>query len=340
MKNTQATIRDLALKLNISISTVSRALRNAPDVNPETKKAVHALAKKLNYEPNRVAQSLRIKKTNTIGVVVPEIAMHFFSTAISAIQEYTAKHQYSIMICQSMEQVRMEKSNLQMLVSNRVDGLLISLSSQTKGTEHLLPLLAKEIPIVLFDRIDESLDVSKVVVDDEAGAFHAIEYVISTGCRRIAYIGGPKTLYVSTQRMNGYLRALRKHNIPVDEELILYCKDLHTDPAQATHKLLDLPAKPDAIFCMNDPMAIVIMKTVKERGFSIPGEVSIIGFSDEPVSQYIQPSLTTVAQPAHMIGHEAARILMQQINSKEHFMPVVKVLSTELILRDSTRKLC
>ena len=339
MKNTQATIRDLALKLNISISTVSRALRNAPDVNPETKKAVHALAKKLNYEPNRVAQSLRIKKTNTIGVVVPEIAMHFFSAAISAIQEYTAKHQYSIMICQSMELLRMEKSNLQMLVSNRVDGLLISLSSQTKSAEHLLPLLTKEIPMVLFDRIDETLDVSKVIVDDEAGAFQAIEYLIQTGCRRIAYIGGPKNLYVSNQRMKGYLRALRNNNIPVEDELIIHCKDLHTDPAGATQKLLDLPAKPDAIFGMNDPMAITIIEVVKARGFSIPDEISIVGFSNEPVSKYIQPSLTTVAQPAYTIGHEAARILMNQINSKEHFTPVTKVLSTELILRESTRKL-
>jgi DNA-binding LacI/PurR family transcriptional regulator len=338
MKNTQATIRDLALKLNISISTVSRALRNAPDVNPETKKAVHALAKKLNYEPNRVAQSLRIKKTNTIGVVVPEIAMHFFSAAISAIQEYTAKHQYSIMICQSMELLRMEKSNLQMLVSNRVDGLLISLSSQTKSAEHLLPLLTKEIPMVLFDRIDETLNVSKVVVNDEAGAFQAIEHLIRTGCRRIAYVGGPKNLYVSNQRLKGYLRALQKNNLPVEDELIIHCKDLHADPAQATQKLLDLSVKPDAIFGMNDPMAIIILEVVKELGFRIPDEISIVGFSNEPVARHIHPSLTTVAQPAYDIGHEAARILMHQINAKEPFAPVVKVLNTELILRDSTRK--
>ena len=339
MKNSQATIRDLALKLNISISTVSRALRNAPDVNPETKKAVLALAKKLNYEPNRVAQSLRIKKTNTIGVVVPEIAMHFFSSAIGAIQEYFAKHQYSIMICQSMETLRMEKSNIHMLVSNRVDGLLISLSSQTKNVEHLYQLIDKKIPMVLFDRIDNSIDVSKVVVDDRAGAFKAVEHLIQTGCKRIAYVGGPDNLYVSNERMNGYLDALKKNNIAVDETLIAHCKDLRLDIAAATTTLLNRTDRPDAIFAMNDPIAIAVLQVLKKAHVAVPDEISLVGFTDEPVSQFIHPALTTVAQPAYDIGHEAAKLLMQQINNKEGFSPVKKVLHTELIIRDSTRKL-
>jgi len=339
MRNAQATIRDLALKLNISISTVSRALRNAPDVNPETKKAVLELAKSLNYEPNRVAQSLRIKKTNTLGVVVPEINLHFFSSTISGIQEYAAKHGYSIMICQSMESVKTEKSNIQMLVSNRVDGLLISLSSQTKTYDHLQNLIQKKIPIILFDRISDELDVSKVIVNDRDGAFKGVEYLLKTGCRRIAYIGGPENLYVSNQRMKGYLDALSSYNIQPDPELISHCHELHDEPVAVTQRLLDLPDRPDAIFCMNDPVAIITMQVLKSRGIRIPEEISLVGFTNEPVSQYIEPSLTTIAQPAYDMGQATAKLLLQQLDHNEAAKPVTKVLPTELVIRNSTRKL-
>ena len=336
MKDPQATIRDIALKLNVSISTVSRAIRGVPEVNAETRKAVLEMAEKLNYEPNRVAQSLRIKKTNTVGIIVPEIAMHFFSSAISGMQEYAAQHGYSIMICQSMESLDVEKSNIHMLVSNRVDGLLISLSSETKDVEHLQQLVRKRIPIVLFDRVHEDIAVSKVVVDDHDGAFKAVEYLIKTGCKRIGHIGGPESLYISAQRKKGYLDALIKNNIAVNEELIISCENLQTEPIEATKKLL--LQKPDAIFCMNDPIAILVMQVLKKKGISIPGEISIVGFTNEPVSSFIEPSLTTVSQPSHEMGVMAARILIDQMESEELFTPVTKVIDTQLIIRNSTRK--
>jgi len=339
MRNPQATIRDLALKLEISISTVSRALRNAPDVNPETKKAVLELAKKLNYEPNRVAQSLRIKKTNTLGVIVPEINQHFFSAAISGIQEYCAKHHYSIMICQSMESVRTEKSNIHMLVSNRVDGLLISLSSQTKTFDHLEQLIAKQIPILMFDRVCDDLNVSRVVVDDHDGAFKAVAYLIKTGCKKIAYIGGPENLMISNQRLQGYRDALTQHGLPIEKDYIIHCKDLHADPVDATRQLLDLPSPPDAIFCFNDPVAILTMQVLKERQIAIPDTVSVVGFTNEPVSRFIEPSLTTVAQPAYEMGQIAAKLFIQEMESKEETRPVTRILKTELIIRNSTRKI-
>lgn len=339
MKNAQATIRDLALKLDISISTVSRALRNAPDVNPETKKAVHELAQKLNYEPNRVAQSLRIKKTNTIGIVVPEIAMHFFSSFISGAQEYAAGHGYSIMICQSMETMKTEISNIHMLVANRVDGLLISLSSETTSIDHLEQLQAKRIPVVLFDRVSDKLDVSKVVVDDYDGAFKLASHLIRTGCKRIAYLGGPENLYVNQQRFRGYQDALKKHNMPLDQSLIINNEDLHDAPIAGTNALLDLPQLPDAIFCMNDPLAIKAMQVLKSRGIKIPDEISITGFSNEPVSQFIEPSLTTVAQPANLMGQTAAQLFIEQVETKEDYQPITKVLATELIIRNSTRRI-
>lgn len=338
MKSQQITIRDLALKLNISISTVSRALRNAPDINLETKKAVLKMARQLNYEPNRVAQSLRNNKTNTLGVIVPEIELHFFSASISGIQEYAAERDYSIMITQSLESFSTEKNNLQMLMASRVDGLIISLSSQTKTVDHLRSILDKKTPIVMFDRVSDDLNVSKVIVDDYDGAFKAISHFIETGCTRIAFLGGPEKLYISEQRKNGYLDALRKHDIPLAEELIVHCKDLQDDPINGAKELLRLTNRPDAIFCINDPVAITTMQLAKEDGISIPEELSIIGFTNEPVSRYIEPSLTTVSQPAFELGQEAAKLFFDQINEKENFEPVTKVVPTQLIVRNSTRK--
>lgn len=339
MKNTQATIRDLAIKLDISISTVSRALRNAPDVNPATKKAVLELAEKLNYEPNRVAQSLRSKKTNTLGVVVPQINLHFFSSAISGIQEYAALHNYSVIICQSLESYKTEESTIHMLVSNRVDGLLISLSSETNHIDHLEPLVRKRIPIVLFDRVIEGLDATRVIVDDKEGSFKAVEHLIKTECRRIAFLGGPKHLYISEQRKQGYLDALQKYNIGIDDKLIVHCEDLIHEPSVAIGKLLDSKNRPDAVFCLNDPIAIQVVQVAKAKNLRIPEDLSIVGFTNEPVSQYIEPSITTVSQPSYEIGKVAATLFLEQLENKDTFEPVTKVIPTELIIRNSTRKI-
>ncbi len=341
MKNTQATIRDIAIKLNISISTVSRALRGVSDVNPVTKKAVIEMADRLNYEPNRVAQSLRIKRTNTLGVIVPEIALHFFSSAISGMQEEAARHGYSIMICQSLESYETEKQNTHMLAANRVDGLLISISSETNDYRHIQQMIDKEIPIVLFDRVIDTLPVSRVVVDDHDGAFKAVDHLIRTGCRRISYIGGPPGFFISNQRKKGYLDALKKHNIPVDDEWVVHCNQLKDEPGIQVARLLDLPAekRPDAFFCFNDPIAVATLQVVKGRSLKVPEEISIVGFTNEPVSAFIEPSLTTVSQPSHAIGERAIQLFIQQRQDPDNFTPVTAVMKTELIVRNSTRKL-
>ncbi len=340
MKNTEATIRDIAIKLNISISTVSRALRGVSDVNPVTKKAVEEMAKRLNYEPNRVAQSLRIKRTNTLGIIVPEIALHFFSSAISGMQEEASRHGYSIMICQSLESYETEKQNIHMLASNRVDGLLISMSSETENYAHIQQLIDKDIPIVLFDRVSEELDVSKVVVDDHDGAFKAVSHLINTGCQRIAYIGGPSGFYISNQRKRGYLDALKRYNVDPKDEFIVHCHELHNEPADQVRRLLDLPAgeRPDAFFCLNDPIAVTALQIVKERKIKVPDEISIIGFTNEPVSGFIEPSLTTVSQPSHAMGIKAIELFIEQRQDPENFQPVTAVMKTDLIIRNSTRR--
>ncbi len=340
MKNDQTTIRDIALKLGVSISTVSRALRNVEDINPETKRAVLETAKILNYEPNRIAQSLRSKKTNILGVVVPQINLHFFSSAISGIQEYASHHYYSVIISQSLESLQTEETAIHALISNRVDGLLISLSSETNHTDHLQQLIQKKIPIVLFDRVVDGLNATRVIVDDHDGAFKAVEHLIKTGCKRIAYVGGPPHLYISNQRKQGYLAALKKYNIEVDDTLIVCCDNLQTDPALKAEALLNTEERPDAFFCLNDPVAIMVMQVIKSKQLNIPNDVSIIGFTNEPVSQYIEPSLTTVSQPSYEIGEMAASLFIEQIENKESFVPVTKVLPTELVLRNSTRTNC
>jgi LacI family transcriptional regulator len=339
MKNAQVTIRDLALKLGVSISTVSRALRNASNVDPEKKKRVLELADKLHYQPNRVAQNLRIKKTNTLGVVVPQINLHFFSSVISGIQEYAAMHGYGVMICQSLESLTIEQSNIQMLVANRVDGLLISLSSETDSYDHLQTLLDKRIPVVLFDRVTESVHANKVIVDDRDGASKATEYFIQTGCRNIAYIGGPEHLYISNQRLKGYTDALQRNGIAIDGDFIFHCHDLRSDVVRATDQLLLGNKRPDAILCLNDPVAIQVMQILKSRNIRIPEDISVIGFTNEPVSQFIEPSLTTVSQPADEIGRVAAALFIEHIKHEEDFEPVTKVLATELLIRNSTRNI-
>ncbi len=327
----------MALKLNISISTVSRALRDATDINPQTRKEVMALAEELNYEPNRIAQSLRIKSTKTIGVIVPEISLYFFSTAISGIQEAAAENGYSIMICQSMESFEMEKSNVHMLIANRVDALFISLSGQTDNYQHLFNVLNKDIPIVLFDRICDIPNVSKVIIDDYKGAYDAVEHLVETGCKQIAYLGGPSHLHISQQREKGYRDALAKHNMAVHDEYILHCNLMPKETDAAIKRLLDMQQKPDALFCFNDPVAIRALLILKERKINVPNEMSLIGFTDEPISSLIDPSLTTVAQPSHDIGYKTFELFIKQINDPDHWQPETFVMPTQLIKRNSTR---
>jgi LacI family transcriptional regulator len=248
-------------------------------------------------------------------------------------------HNYGVMICQSLESLMIEQANIQMLVSNRVDGLLISLSSETNSFGHLQTLLDKRIPVVLFDRITDSVHANKVIVDDRDGASKATEYLVRTGCKTIAYIGGPEHLYISNQRLKGYTDALQRNAIPVDGDFIFHCHNLKSDVIAATDRLLSRNKRPDAILCLNDPVAVQVMQILKHKNIRIPDDISIIGFTNEPVSQFIEPSLTTVSQPADEIGRVAAALFLEQMEGKDDFEPVTKTLSTELLIRNSTRSI-
>jgi LacI family transcriptional regulator/LacI family repressor for deo operon, udp, cdd, tsx, nupC, and nupG len=332
----QTTIVDLARELGISKSTVSRALRDQPDIHPGTRRAVLELAQNLDYQPNLMAYGLVKSRSNVIGMVVPEFYHYFFPNVIVGAQEVLQRAGYNLMICQSAESYETEVANVKTLMASRVDGLLVSLTAQTNNVEHLRALARRGVPLVFFNRICPDLDTPRVVVDDYEGAFGAVEHLIAQGYRRIAHLAGPPALLVSRLRQQGYLDALAAHGLQPDPDLVI-SYDLTVEKARiyAQH-LLNLPQPPDAIFAINDPTAIEIMLVAKSRGVRIPDDLAVVGFSNDPMSAIIEPGLTTVAQPLPEMGRTAARLLLEQLSAGDDFVPRTEVLKTELIVRGSS----
>lgn len=332
-----ATIKDLAKELNLSASTVSRALRDHPDISPLTKKRVISLANKLDYHPDSIAQSLQTQKTKTIGVIVPEIKQPFFASVINGIEELAYSAGYTIIVCQSNENYDREVLYTRTLVSHRVAGLLVSLSQTTQNLDHFKALQRRGVPIVFFDRVNDDIEASKVVVDDYNGAFAAADHLIKSGYKRIAHLAGPKNLSISKYRLKGYKDALKLGNRPYNEELVVYGGLDDTDGVVGFQKLLSLEILPDAVFAVNDPVATGAFLTIKEHGLKIPDDIALVGFSNTNVSSLLDPPLTTVEQPTYEIGKTAVQLLLAQINnSEENFVPQFEVLKTHLIIRGST----
>jgi DNA-binding LacI/PurR family transcriptional regulator len=337
MSKQQATIKDIARKLRISVSTVSRALRNLHDVNPETKKAVQELAAQLNYEPNYIAQSLINRKTRIIGVIVPIIASPVFSRILTGMNNAAQEHGYQLMICQSNENAEVEATLVKQLASFKIDGLLISVSGQTKGEESFEILKRKEVPIVFFDRVLSGMDAPKVIVDEFQSAFTAVEHLIKSGHRNIAHLAGPPNLSISHDRLNGYLAALKKYGLPVNDKWIIVCRNFEEDALDSVKKLFAKKPYPDGIFTINDASAVTVIKYLNKRGIRIPDEVGIIGFNNDPVSEIVEPSLTTIMLPCHDIGRIAVDMLIQRIDDRT-IPPETITLHSNLIKRDSSKK--
>lgn len=337
----KVTITDLARELNISPSTVSRALNNHPAISEETKKAVTDLSIRLNYKPNLQALNLLKKKTNTIGVVIPDLTSYFYSSIITGIQDFFNPLGYNLILGQSNESYEEERKIIQTFASVRVDGILIAPASHTINTDHLKELVNDHMPLVIFDRDCEELHVDKVFVNEYSGAFQAVEYLIQSGCKNIAHLGGAPTTSTSRHRKQGYLDALEKHHIPVREELIVICEGFSPeDGASAARKLLSLNELPDALFAVSDSIAIGAMYMIKEAGIEIPETISVVGFDDILYSSYFKPSLTTVWQPVYEMGILSARILAKRIDHPaEDCKPRVETLFPELVIRGSSRPL-
>lgn len=332
-----ATIKDIAKKLRLSPSTVSRALNDHPDISKETKERVQALAEKLDYQPNSIAQSLQKKRSTIIGVVVPQVKHVFFASIMGGITDIAYEAGYTVMICSSNENSKREEMNLRVLVSQRVAGLLISITQSSEGSEHFSWLKKRNIPLVFFDRVCEDIEASKVIVDDHDGAFKAVEHLIQRGYKRIAHLGGPNFLNISRKRFQGYCDALEAHGMAIDESLVIHggLNEEHGYRGM-TDLLENLSQKPDAVFCANDPVALGAFMVLREKGLRIPHDVALVGFSDNEISSLIDPPLTTVRQPATEIGRRATRLLLNQIKDDNQAGPVCEVLKTELVIRQST----
>jgi LacI family transcriptional regulator len=339
MKFDTVTIKDIAKALNLSTSTVSRALRGSYEISPETKKLVLEYAEKINYRPNPIALSLKERRSRAIGVVVSEIANTYFSQAINGIESIAYNKGYHVIISQSHESQEREKVNVQHLVSRSVDGLLVSLSSETSDISFLKELHEKGLPIVFFDRITDEIDTHKVVANNYMGAFDATEHLILQGYKDIAHITSSAFLSITKERLRGYKDALEKHGIPYNESLVKHCNHggmILEEAEEAVSLLLKGKTKPDAIFCAGDRITMVCFGILK--AMKLKKELGFTGFTNNNLADLFTPSLTVVRQPAFEIGQVAIEHLIQIIESKR---PITKfetrMLDTELIVRESSR---
>ena len=337
--STQVTIKDIARALSISPSTVSRALKDHPDISKQTKKAVVELANQLNYQPNYIALSLRKSKTDTIGVIIPQIVHFFFSTIISGIEDVAYKCGYNVIISQSNESYEREVSDTKALLASRVDGFLVSMAKNTNDIAHFEDLVDRGIPLVIFDRSCDQLNVSQVLIDDYQGAYDATKHLIDIGCRNIAHMQGPNNQKIFQERTRGYREALEKHGLKFDEAMVVHCYDGSMEEAMGhSEYLMNLPKPPDGIFSNNDLAAIAAMKVIKRKGLVVPQDVALVGFSDWQVSSLVDPSLSTVTQSGYEMGQKAAELFLEQIENPDHHKPRTEVLKPKLLIRESSSR--
>lgn len=342
MKPGQATIKDIAKELNVSTSTVSRALKDYPGISDETKRKVKELAEKLKYRPNAVALSLRKSKSYTIGVIIPEVVHFFFSTVISGVEEVAFANGYNVILCQTNEKLNREKSSVETMLSNQIDGVLVSFSRETTNFDHFQKMIDYGFPIVFFDRIPDLENTINVTVNDYQGAYDAVKHLVDQGFKKIVHLSGPENLTISKQRKKGYLDALRDSGIDANADWILECPyGTEKESILITTELFkNKENRPDAIFAHHDIVAAGAMMALKALDLKIPEDVGVVGFSNWQFSSMIDPPLSTVAQPGFQIGETATKILLDLINKKSNMESFSQniVLDTELLIRKSSVK--
>jgi LacI family transcriptional regulator len=331
-------LKELAKKLNLSISTVSRALRDSPEISETTKKIVQKKAQELNYHANPFASNLRNQKSNTIAVIIPAIANNFFSSAISGAESFAQEKGYHVLIYQTHEELVKEVSILKHLQNGRVDGIMISLTRETFDTSHLKDLMNRNIPLVFFDRVAENLQAPKVTTDDFESAYKGTEHLIKNGSKKIAFIGISEVLAININRLAGCLAAMQKYKINIDKSLLITCDEDKIKNKQKIKKLLSKPNRPDAIFACVEEIAIAVYEVCEENKISIPEEMKLISFSNLNTAGILKSSLTSITQPAYEIGREAASELFKLMDKKD-FVYVNNhiVLKSTLNIRSSTK---
>ena len=317
MKKKITTLKMLAQALNLSISTVSRALNDHPDISNDTKEKVKRLAQGKNYVPNIFAKGFRKHKSNIIGVIVPSITHYFSTTIITGIIEEASLLGYRVIISESNNDVVKQKEILNTMIQFGVDGILASLSKMTKEIDHIL-LIVHTVPLILFDKVSDKIPCTQITINDEEATFNAIEHLINIGKKRIAIIKEREFSYNSEKRYAGYLRALKTHQIEVDEKIIISVDDISLKQGRRmTNTLLSLKEKPDAIFAITDSAAIGVIQALKKFNVKIPEEIAVVGFSNSVNSTIVEPMLTTVNQPGNIIGKTAIKYLIEEIENDD-----------------------
>lgn len=329
-------MKDIAQKLGVSVPTVSRALRNSPEISDELCEKVKTLAKKMNYIPNPFAMSLRRNAPRTIGVIVPDIVTHFFSSIVKGIEETAVANGYFIIITTSSENSEHEKRNIENLVNMRVEGIIACLSQDTTDYSHFLALKEINMPVVLFDRTCLPDQFSTVIADGVESARMATQHFIDNGSHRIAFIGGPNHLDIVRKRKHGYLEALRANNIPIEKELVVCRKIDYREGKIAAEQLLALPNPPDAILAMNDTLAFAAIDVIKSHNLRIPDDIAIIGYTDEEHANYVEPKLSAVCHQTYEMGQSACELLLSQIKGDTKVRQII--VPTQLQIRKSSMK--
>jgi LacI family transcriptional regulator len=342
MKKKKTTIHDIARELNITASTVSRALKDHPRISSGTKKLVTDKAKAMNYQPNNIAAALRKGKSNILGVIIPMADRNFFASIIHGVEKVVNQAGYNVIICQSDDSYEKEKSNINTLLESQADGILASYAKNTVSFEHYKEIINRGVPLILFDRLHETLEsmnVDAVVIDDYLGGYTATEHLIQQGCRNIVHFSGPQQVSIYRDRLRGYEEALRRHNIAVLNENIIMSNLKTESGEEIARELLSREELPDAIFSSSDYAAVGAMRVLKENDVKIPDDVAIVGFSNETFTSFIEPALTTVDQNSEKIGQYAARLFLDQVkNAGPGYIPTKTVLKPELIIRKSSLK--
>ncbi len=326
---------DIAQELGIAVSSVSRALTGKPGVSAALRERIRAMAQEHNYRPNPFAKSLRFDTPSIIGVIVPDIATHFFSSILKSIESTAQQNGFFSVVMTSNECREDEQRAISNLLNLHVEGMLVCLSQETQDCSHLETLVNEHIPLVLYDRVSSGPAFSTVTIDDANSARDATSYMIERGARRVAFIGGPNHLNIVANRKHGYIEALHDHHLTVDPQLVA-CHEIDYNTGLIdTLDLLDLPTPPDAILCMNDTLAFAAMEAIKSHGLRIPEDIQLIGYTDERHAKYVEPKLTAVRHNTTMIGKRACELLLDQING--NFQPQHVIVGTHLEIRGSTK---
>lgn len=335
----KVTLKQIAKELDVSISTVSKSLRNSLEISEDTRQKVHAFAKLYNYKPNNIALSLKNKKTKTICIIIPEIIHHFFATVISGVEHVANENGYNVLVCLSDESFDKEVINMETLANGSIDGFIMSLSKETqqkKDFHHIQEVISQGMPVVMFDRVTNEILCDKIIIDDSHAAYNATQHLIDKGLKKIALITTVDYVSVGKLRTDGYKKALKSNEIEIDENLIVKIED--TDDFNPQIENLLKNNEIDAIFAVNELFAVTAIKIANKLGIKIPEDISIIGFTDGIISKYSTPSITTVSQNGIKMGGKAAKMLIDRLESEdeEEEQYRTEVIETELVEREST----